>query len=86
MNRHTRRSFIGRLSAAAAMAGILPTQRAHAATEGKTNKRIRETLAETDVLVVGGGTAGIGAAMGALRQGAKTMLIENLGFFGGVGA
>lgn len=41
---------------------------------------------ETDVLVVGGGPAGIGAAMGAARQGVKTLLIENHGFFGGVGA
>ncbi len=36
--------------------------------------------------MVGGGPAGIGAAMGAARQGAKTFLIENCGFFGGVGA
>ncbi len=39
-----------------------------------------------DVLVVGGGPAGIGAAMGAAKQGAKTLLIENHAFFGGVGA
>ncbi len=44
------------------------------------------TLAEVDVLVVGGGPAGIGAALGAARQGAKTLLIENHAFFGGVGA
>jgi ribulose 1,5-bisphosphate synthetase/thiazole synthase len=41
---------------------------------------------ETDVLVVGGGPAGIGAAIGAARQGVRTLLIENHGFFGGVGA
>jgi ribulose 1,5-bisphosphate synthetase/thiazole synthase len=41
---------------------------------------------ETDVLVVGGGPAGFGAAMGAARHGAKTLLIENHGFFGGVAA
>lgn len=39
---------------------------------------------EPDVLVVGGGPAGIGAALGAARYGAKTLLIENHGFFGGV--
>jgi glycine/D-amino acid oxidase-like deaminating enzyme len=39
-----------------------------------------------DVLVVGGGPAGIGAALGAARQGAKTLLIENHSFFGGVAA
>jgi flavin-dependent dehydrogenase len=41
-------------------------------------------LAEVDVLVVGGGPAGIGAALGAARKGAKTLLIENHSFFGGV--
>ncbi|UCD27431.1 MAG: FAD-dependent oxidoreductase [Planctomycetota bacterium] len=40
----------------------------------------------TDVLVVGGGPAGIGAALAAARQGAKTLLIENHAFFGGVAA
>jgi ribulose 1,5-bisphosphate synthetase/thiazole synthase len=41
-------------------------------------------LASVDVLVVGGGPAGIGAALGAARKGAKTLLIENHGFFGGI--
>jgi ribulose 1,5-bisphosphate synthetase/thiazole synthase len=44
----------------------------------------RRQLLETDVLVVGGGPAGIGAAIGAAKLGARTMLIETLGFFGGV--
>ncbi len=39
-----------------------------------------------DVLVVGGGPAGIGAALAAARQGADTLLIENHAFFGGVAA
>ena len=42
------------------------------------------TLGEVDVLVVGGGPAGIGAALGAARKGAKTLLVENYSFFGGV--
>jgi len=42
------------------------------------------TLGEVDVLVVGGGPAGIGAALGAARKGAKTLLVENHSFFGGV--
>jgi len=46
----------------------------------------RKQLLETDVLVVGGGPAGIGAALGAARTGAKTLLIESCGFFGGVAA
>ncbi|MCW4037893.1 MAG: FAD-dependent oxidoreductase [Candidatus Bathyarchaeota archaeon] len=44
------------------------------------------SLGEYDVLVVGGGPAGIGAALGAARQGANVLLIENHGFFGGVAA
>ena len=39
-----------------------------------------------DVLVVGGGPAGIGAALGAAGYGAKTLLIEHHAFFGGVAA
>lgn len=41
-------------------------------------------LAETDVLVVGGGPAGMSAAIAAGRTGAKTMIIERHGCFGGV--
>jgi len=41
---------------------------------------------KVDVLVVGGGPAGIGAALGAAKSGAKTLLIENHAFFGGVAA
>jgi len=43
-------------------------------------------LDTVDVLVTGGGPAGIGAAIGAARAGAKTLLIENYSFFGGVAA
>ena len=38
---------------------------------------------ETDVLVIGGGPAGIGAAVGAARAGARTVLVERYGFLGG---
>lgn len=41
-------------------------------------------LMKTDVLVVGGGLAGIGAALGAARHGADTILLEKHGFLGGV--
>ena len=41
-------------------------------------------LDSVDVLVVGGGPAGFGAAVAAGRQGAKTMLIEQSGMVGGV--
>jgi len=39
---------------------------------------------KTDVLIVGGGPAGIGAAISAAKRGANTLLIENHGFFGGI--
>jgi glycine/D-amino acid oxidase-like deaminating enzyme len=42
-------------------------------------------LAEADVLVVGGGPAGIAAAACAARHGARTLLIERYGFLGGMG-
>lgn len=41
-------------------------------------------LAETDVLVVGSGPAGLAAALGAARQGVDTILVERYGCFGGV--
>lgn len=39
---------------------------------------------EVDVLVAGGGPAGIGAAIAAARNGAKTMLIEHFSCLGGI--
>jgi glycine/D-amino acid oxidase-like deaminating enzyme len=46
----------------------------------------RETrvLNRTDVLVVGGGPAGLAAAIAAARQGAKVDLIERYGYVGGM--
>jgi heterodisulfide reductase subunit A-like polyferredoxin len=39
--------------------------------------------AETEVLVVGGGPAGLGAALGAAEAGAEVILVERYGFLGG---
>ncbi len=46
-------------------------------------KRNGIIAAETDVLVVGGGPAGIGAAYGAAKSGCDTILVERYGFLGG---
>ncbi|MGI6005444.1 MAG: FAD-dependent oxidoreductase [Christensenellales bacterium] len=39
---------------------------------------------KTDVLVVGGGPAGLGAAVSAARNGAKVILMERYGYLGGM--
>ncbi|MCX7826677.1 MAG: FAD-dependent oxidoreductase [Verrucomicrobiae bacterium] len=41
-------------------------------------------IQETDVLVVGGGSAGFAAAVSAARAGVKTTLVERYGYFGGL--
>jgi hypothetical protein len=56
-----------------------------------TVKTIKEAARETrvareaDVVVVGGGPGGIGAAVAAARNGADTVLIERYGHLGGMG-
>ena len=41
-------------------------------------------VGEYDVIVAGGGPAGVPAAIAAAREGAKTLLIEHFGSVGGV--
>lgn len=41
-------------------------------------------LHDVDVIVMGGGPGGVGAAVAAARSGAKTLLIERYGFLGGM--
>jgi len=77
--RLSRRQFFPVGITAAGAAALAPAVSAQPAAS-------RPTLETVDVLVVGGGSAGIGAAIGSARAGAKTLLIENHSFFGGVAA
>jgi hypothetical protein len=45
--------------------------------------RTLEATLQPDVLVCGGGVAGVGAAVAAARTGASTLLVERMGFAGG---
>jgi len=77
-----RRAFL--LTSGAAVAGIAVAPQGCAGS--RSPKAGRPVLETVDVLVVGGGPAGIGAALGAARMGAKTLIIENHAFFGGIAA
>jgi hypothetical protein len=59
---------------------------AFVAFQSTINEPARDTpvLAETEVLVVGGGSAGVAAAVAAARAGAETMLVERHGALGGL--
>jgi len=50
-------------------------------TEGKLVVPVKEKV---DVLVVGGGSAGVLATIAAARQGARTLVVERYGFLGGL--
>src|SRR5919206_656170 len=58
-------------------------KRPEAATKIELPPRRATLAAETDVLVVGGGPAGLGAAIGAAQAGARVVLAERYGFLGG---
>jgi len=45
---------------------------------------MQRSIHQCDVLVVGGGAAGMAAAVGASRSGAKVVLLEKYGFMGGM--
>ena len=48
-----------------------------------TYRKEMPVVARPDVLVCGAGLAGLGAAVAAARSGAKTMVVERMGFAGG---
>lgn len=52
-------------------------------TDSLDFQRTIPVAAEADVLVVGGGPAGIAAAIASARNGAKTLLVERHGYLGG---
>jgi len=72
-----RRTFI-QTAGLAAGAAILP----RSAEAGGISAS--EPSIDADVLVCGGGCAGLAAALSAARNGAKTVLIERAGFAGGI--
>jgi hypothetical protein len=93
----TRRDFFknsavtGAAIAAGAGGMLFPVSYSSAQRAAITGKTIKEAARETkvcrtaDVVVVGGGPGGIGAALSAARNGADTVLIERYEHLGGMG-
>jgi hypothetical protein len=94
MNKQTRRDFIrnSAITGIAATTGLCRKSYA-ASLESETKKTetysfkrdipIDDTL--YDLVIVGGGPAGIGAGLAAARLGAKVLIIEAMGCLGGMG-
>ncbi len=60
-----------------------PLERPKSMALTKLPPREVPVFAETDVLIIGGGPAGLGAALGAAEAGANVLLAERYGFLGG---
>ncbi len=97
-NRITRREFVkntaikGTAALAIGAGGMaIPVSAQSAKSKQVSGKTVREAARETkvcrtaDVVVVGGGPGGIGAALAAARSGADTVLIERYEHLGGMG-
>jgi hypothetical protein len=91
----TRREFVKGSGAAGLVigaGGAALLESAHSMPQqASKGKIIREparditVCGETDVVVVGGGPGGVGAAVAAARTGANTVLLERYGHLGGMG-
>lgn len=75
----TRRQFVQATATATAFASLATPVLARPAGKSLGTKTLK-----TDVLVCGGGCAGIGAALAAARRGVKVLLVEKAPFAGGI--
>ena len=81
-----RRDFIAGTAFSVLGAGVVPTSRAGAEDDGGVAySRRLPVKVETDVMVCGGGPAGVAAAVAARRGGARVFLAEGFSCFGGMG-
>ena len=82
-----RRGFLKGAALAAVAGGGMPGRTAHCDAEGgiatSGGPRLPQPWLDGDVVVAGGGPAGVCAAVSAARMGAKTILVERFGCLGG---